>query len=58
VERDFWLSLDLLRSDKDDREFRLVRDWIRDALASCAERIEVEVPKSVIKQVRFSTCGY
>ncbi|KAL6744836.1 ADC synthase, partial [Haematococcus lacustris] len=50
VERDFWLGLDLLRSGKDDREFRLVRDWIRDALAPCAQRVEVEVPKSVLKQ--------
>ncbi len=50
MERDFWLSIELLNSDKDHREFTLVRDWIRDALASCSERVDVEVPKSVLKQ--------
>lgn len=51
VERDFWLSLELLKSPKDHVEFTLVRDWIRDALVPCAARVEVEVPKSVLKQV-------
>ena len=32
VEADFWLSMDLLRSGKDNAEFSLVRDWIRNAL--------------------------
>lgn len=51
VEQDFWLSVDLLNSDKDHREFVLVRDWVRDALSSCAHTVHVEVPKTVIKQV-------
>ena len=51
MERDFWLSLDLLRSPKDHVEFTLVRDWIRDQLAGVASRVTVEVPKSVLKQV-------
>jgi len=52
VERDFWLSLDLLRSPKDHAEFVVVRDWIRDALAPCVGGVDIEVPKSVLKQVR------
>ncbi len=51
VQRDFWLALDLLQSGKDHHEFVLVRDWIQDALASCSEHVEVEVAKSVLKQV-------
>ena len=56
MERDFWLSLDLLKSPKDHVEFTLVRDWIRDALAGVASKVTVEVPKSVLKQVRH-VCG-
>ena len=54
VERDFWLSLDLLKSPKDHAEFVVVRDWIRDALAPCVRDVEIEVPKSVLKQVRIA----
>ncbi len=52
VERDFWLSLDLLKSPKDHHEFVTVRDWIRSALQGVAREVTVEVPKSVLKQVR------
>ena len=55
IERDFWLSLDLLKSTKDHAEFVVVRDWIRDALAPCVQEVDVEVPKSVLKQVRVKT---
>lgn len=58
VERDFWLSLDLLKSSKDHVEFTLVRDWIRDALASVASKVDVEVPKSVLKQVGGQPRGH
>lgn len=51
MERDFWLSLDLLKSAKDHYEFVTVRDWIRNALHSVASQVTVEVPKSVLKQV-------
>lgn len=57
VERDFWLSLDLLKSPKDHAEFVVVRDWIRDALAPCAVDVHVEVPKSVLKQVGVRRVG-
>lgn len=50
VEADFWLAFDLLRSRKDHVEFALVRDWVAAALAAVCDEVEVEVPKSVLKQ--------
>ena len=50
VEKDFWLSFDLLRSHKDDVEFGVVRDWVRRALDGVCEDVRVEVTKSVLKQ--------
>ena len=50
VERDFWLALDLLNSQKDHVEFTLVRDWIEASLKPLSESVTVEVPKSVLKQ--------
>lgn len=52
VEQDFWLALDLLRSSKDHAEFSCVRDWIQEALEEVCSDVVVEVPKSVLKQVR------
>eukprot|EP00967_Tisochrysis_lutea_P012872 scaffold14377_cov25-Tisochrysis_lutea.AAC.1 len=37
-------------SPKDHAEFVVVRDWIRDALAPCVREVDIEVPKSVLKQ--------
>ncbi|GMH33012.1 hypothetical protein BSKO_00846 [Bryopsis sp. KO-2023] len=50
TERDFWLGLDLLQSPKDHIEFTLVRDWLRDALDNVCSKVELEVPKTVLKQ--------
>eukprot|EP00887_Chlorella_sp_A99_P005642 scaffold1.g5642.t1 len=50
VEQDFWLAFDLLRSHKDHVEFAVVRDWVQQALSGVCEEVEVEVPKSVLKQ--------
>ena len=50
VEKDFWLSFDLLRSTKDDAEFSVVRDWVRRALGNVCDTVVVEVAKSVLKQ--------
>ena len=53
VESDFFLGLDLLKSSKDHNEFTCVLDWVRGQLQEVAEGgVQVEVPKSVIKQVR------
>ncbi|KAG1664092.1 hypothetical protein FOA52_013276 [Chlamydomonas sp. UWO 241] len=50
VEKDFWLSLDLLNSAKDHNEFTLVRDWIASSLTPLCSSVSIEVPKSVLKQ--------
>lgn len=50
VEKDFWLSFDMLRSQKDDVEFGVVRDWVRRALSTVCDDVQVEVAKSVLKQ--------
>jgi isochorismate synthase / 2-succinyl-5-enolpyruvyl-6-hydroxy-3-cyclohexene-1-carboxylate synthase / 2-succinyl-6-hydroxy-2,4-cyclohexadiene-1-carboxylate synthase / o-succinylbenzoate synthase len=50
VEKDFWLSFDLLRSPKDDVEFSVVRDWLQGALGALCQDVTVEVAKSVLKQ--------
>ena len=50
LEKDFWLSFDLLRSAKDDAEFSVVREWVKASLSSICENVTVEVAKSVLKQ--------
>ncbi|KAG7671813.1 putative Protein PHYLLO, chloroplastic [Nannochloris sp. 'desiccata'] len=50
VEKDFWLAFDLLRSQKDDVEFGVVRDWVRRALGTVCDDVRVEITKSVLKQ--------
>jgi isochorismate synthase/2-succinyl-5-enolpyruvyl-6-hydroxy-3-cyclohexene-1-carboxylate synthase/2-succinyl-6-hydroxy-2,4-cyclohexadiene-1-carboxylate synthase/O-succinylbenzoate synthase len=50
VEKDFWLAFDLLRSQKDDVEFGVVRDWVRRALGTVCDDVRVEIQKSVLKQ--------
>jgi isochorismate synthase/2-succinyl-5-enolpyruvyl-6-hydroxy-3-cyclohexene-1-carboxylate synthase/2-succinyl-6-hydroxy-2,4-cyclohexadiene-1-carboxylate synthase/O-succinylbenzoate synthase len=50
VVADFWLALELLRSEKDGAEFSVVRDWVAAALGRVCARVEVEVAKSVVKQ--------
>jgi isochorismate synthase / 2-succinyl-5-enolpyruvyl-6-hydroxy-3-cyclohexene-1-carboxylate synthase / 2-succinyl-6-hydroxy-2,4-cyclohexadiene-1-carboxylate synthase / o-succinylbenzoate synthase len=50
IEKDFWLAFDLLRSEKDDVEFGVVRDWVRRALGTVCDDVRVEITKSVLKQ--------
>ncbi|GAX76586.1 hypothetical protein CEUSTIGMA_g4032.t1 [Chlamydomonas eustigma] len=50
IEKDFWYALDLLNNPKDHVEFTLVRDWIEASLRTLSESVNVEVPKSILKQ--------
>ena len=50
MERDFWLAFDLLRSAKDHAEFMVVRESVREALATVAGVVRLDREKSVLKQ--------
>ena len=50
MERDFWLAFDLLRSAKDHAEFTVVRESVREALATVARGVTLDRQKSVLKQ--------
>ena len=50
IEKDFWLAFDLLQSQKDGLEFRLVRESILRTFRTVCEWTELEVEKSILKQ--------
>jgi isochorismate synthase EntC len=50
VEHDFYLGLQLLTAQKEHMEFSIVRDWVRDALASVCADVTVQTAKALLKQ--------
>lgn len=50
VEKDFQFGLDLLQSPKDHVEFTIVREWLKVALEQVCTDVNVEVPKSLLRQ--------